>query len=273
MTEPVHSRDPAVAEAPHGLPALEARLRADLEWLELPGKPWVPTREADDRPVTDVAIIGGGMCGLAASAALRLLGIDNQQVLDRAPEGEEGPWITWARMETLRSPKTLAGPALGLPALTFRAWYEAQHGRAAWDALGKIPRPMWMDYLRWYRHAMRVPVRNGVAVSLLRPRADGLIAVENSAGPAILARRVVLATGRDGLGGAFVPELARGIDRRFWAHSRDAIDFAALRGKRVAVIGAGASAMDNAATALEEGAASLDMFVPVSYTHLRAHET
>ena len=260
-TEPVQSHDPAVAEAPHGLPALEARLRADLEWLELPGKPWVPAREADGRPVTDVAIIGGGMCGLAASAALRLLGIDNQQVLDRAPEGEEGPWVTWARMETLRSPKTLAGPALGLPALTFRAWYEAQHGRAAWDALGKIPRPIWMDYLRWYRHAMQVPVRNDVAVSLLRPRADGLIAVENSAGPAILARRVVLATGRDGLGGAFVPELARGIDRRFWAHSRDAIDFAALRGKRVAVIGAGASAMDNAATALEAGAASLDMFV------------
>ena len=259
MTEPVHSRDPAVAEAPHGLPALEARLRADLEWLELPGKPWVPAREADGRPVTDVAIIGGGMCGLAASAALRLLGIDNQQVLDRAPEGEEGPWATWARMETLRSPKTLAGPALGLPALTFRAWYEAQHGRAAWDALGKIPRPMWMDYLRWYRRVMQVPVRNGVSVSLLRPRADELIAVENSAGSTILARRVVLATGRDGLGGAFVPELARGIGRRFWAHSRDDIDFAALRGRRVAVIGAGASAMDNAATALEAGAASLDL--------------
>jgi hypothetical protein len=85
MTEPVHSRDPAVAEAPRGLPALEARLRADLEWLELPGKPWVPAREADGQPVTDVAIIGGGMCGLASSAALRLLGIDNQQVLDRAP--------------------------------------------------------------------------------------------------------------------------------------------------------------------------------------------
>ena len=47
----------------------------------------------------------------------------------------------------------------------------------------------------------------------------------------------------------------------FWAHSADEIDFAALKGKRVGVVGAGASAMDNAAEALEQGAASLDLFV------------
>ncbi|MFC7551309.1 hypothetical protein ACFQU7_01845 [Pseudoroseomonas wenyumeiae] len=76
---------------PNGLAALEARLRQDLEWLELPGKPWVPRREADGVPVTDVVIVGGGMCGLAAHAALRLMGIDNTRVLDRAPGGQEGP--------------------------------------------------------------------------------------------------------------------------------------------------------------------------------------
>ncbi|MCQ4160789.1 NAD(P)/FAD-dependent oxidoreductase [Roseomonas sp. GC11] len=244
-----------------GLPALEARLRHDLECLELPGRPWVPARAVEGQRVTDVVIIGAGMCGLAASAALRLLGVDNQRVLDRAPAGQEGPWVTWARMETLRSPKTLSGPCLGLPALTFRAWYEAQHGRAAWDALGKIPRGQWMDYLVWYRRVMGVPVENGVAVQAIQPRADGLLSVEIAGGAPILARRVVLATGRDGLGGSAVPDLARGLPRHLWAHSRDEIDFAALRGKRVALIGAGASAMDNAATALEEGAAALDMFV------------
>ena len=246
--------------APIGLPALEARLRQDLDYLELPAKPWVPRRQAEGRPVVDVVIIGAGMSGLAIAASLRLLGIDNIRVLDRAPAGQEGPWVTFARMETLRSPKTLAGPAIGLPSLTFRAWFEAQHGAAAWEALGKIPRGQWMDYLGWYRRVMAVPVENGIAVSLLRPRADDLVAVETEAGE-ILARRVVLASGRDGLGGPFVPEMARGIDRRFWAHTRDEIDFAALRGARVGVVGAGASAMDNAATALEAGAASLDLFV------------
>jgi FAD-dependent urate hydroxylase len=253
----LHGGMPRDAEAPPtGLPALEARLRQDLDFLELPAKPWVPRREG----VIDVVVIGAGMCGLAAAAQLRLLGIDNIRVLDRAAAGREGPWVTFARMETLRSPKTLAGPALGLPALTFRAWFEAQHGRAAWEALGKIPRAQWMDYLGWYRRVMRVPVENGVAVALLRPRGDGLIAVEGSAGTC-LARRVVLASGRDGLGGPYVPPVARKVDRRFWAHTRDEIDFAALAGKRVGVVGAGASAMDNAATALEAGAASLDLFV------------
>ena len=66
------------------------------------------------------------MAGLVASAMLRRLGVDNQLVLDRARAGEEGPWVTFARMRTLRSPKELTGPAMGLPALTFRAFYEAQ---------------------------------------------------------------------------------------------------------------------------------------------------
>ncbi len=44
---------------------------------------------------------------------------------------------------------------LGVPSLTFRAWWEAQYGSAAWDALDKIPRARWMDYLRWYRTTLR----------------------------------------------------------------------------------------------------------------------
>ena len=142
------------------LDALEHRLREDLRWLELPPASWVPPRFVDQVRVLDVAIVGGGMAGLTASAELRWLGIDNQQVFDRAPTGGEGPWVTYARMETLRSPKTLTGPALRLPALTFRAWYEAQFGRPAWDALYKIPRTQWMDYLRWYRKVLALPVQN-----------------------------------------------------------------------------------------------------------------
>ena len=74
-------------------------------------------------------------------------------------------------------------------------------------------------------------------------------------------RRLVLATGRDGLGGATVPAFMRGVDRKFWAHSSDAMDYATLAGKHVGVVGAGASAMDSAATALENGAASVDMLI------------
>ena len=56
-----------------GLAALEAQLRQDLNFLELPAKPWVPGRTHGDAPVRDVVVIGGGMCGLAATAKLAVV--------------------------------------------------------------------------------------------------------------------------------------------------------------------------------------------------------
>jgi cation diffusion facilitator CzcD-associated flavoprotein CzcO len=253
-----------MTEMPAGLTALEARLREDLAWLELPGKDWVPPRSVDGSRVRDVVVIGAGMCGLTACAALIRLGIRNVVAYDRAPAGQEGPWVTIARMRTLRSPKQLTGPALGLPALTFRAYYEARFGRTAWDALGKIPRPLWMEYLVWYRRVLDLPVENESQVMAVRPAGPDLLAldvVRAGVTTRVLTRQLVLASGRDGLGGPTVPAVAHGIDRRFWAHSAEAIDFAALCGRRVGVVGAGASAMDNAATALEAGAARVDMFI------------
>jgi cation diffusion facilitator CzcD-associated flavoprotein CzcO len=76
-----------------------------------------------------------------------------------------------------------------------------------------------------------------------------------------MARRVVLATGFDGFGGPAIPSIATTIDRRFWAHTSDHIDFDQLRGKRIGVVGVGASALDNAALALESGAERVDIFM------------
>ncbi|MBN6151874.1 NAD(P)/FAD-dependent oxidoreductase [Xanthomonas sp. AmX2] len=247
---------------PTNLEALEARLRQDLAWLELPPRPWVPERRRHGQQLLDVAVIGGGMAGLAAATALRLSGV-RAQVFDRSGPGREGPWLDYARMRTLRSPKQLTGPALGLPALTFRAWYEARFGTQAWEALDKIPRTQWMDYLVWYRKVMQVPVANHTELLGLRGEDDLLALRLRDAGGEreLFARRLVLATGRDALGGAVIPDFCSGLSRRLWAHSAEPIDFAALRGRRVGVIGAGASAMDNAACALEAGAAELDLFV------------
>jgi cation diffusion facilitator CzcD-associated flavoprotein CzcO len=248
-----------------GLDALEARLREDLAWLELPAPAWVPARFADGARVLDVAIVGAGMAGLTAAAELRMLGIDNLQLFDQAAAAQEGPWVTYARMNTLRSPKQLTGPALRFPALTFRAWYEAQFGREQWDALNKIPRTQWMDYLRWYRKVLSLPVVNDTRLAHLAPRDDGLIALDlhtQLGGPrGALARHVILATGREGLGGPYVPPIAHTLPAHRYAHSSDSIDFDALRGRRVGVVGGSASAFDNAASALEAGAARVDMFI------------
>ena len=254
---------PTSPEPPTGLSQLEAALRRDLALLNYPPANWVPERAGlDGKPLCDVLIVGGGMCGLAASFALKRAGIGRQRIVDRAPSGREGPWLTFARMERLRSPKHLTGPAMGLPNLTFRAWYEAQHGGAAWDTLGRIPREMWADYIGWYGHVTGAQVENGVEVVRIEP-AEGCLAADlvhaDGRKERVHARKIVLATGRESPGQARIPDVLKAEYGRGVLHSGDAIDFDSLAGRNVVVIGMAASAFDNAACALEAGAAHVVM--------------
>lgn len=251
-------------ERSFGLKALEERLAYELQLLERPARSWVPETNSAEDHVLDVAVIGAGLCGLTALAALLFTGMNNVRAFDKAPAGQEGPWITSARMETLRTRKELAGPALGIPSLTFRAWYEAQFGGQAFEAMQLIPREMWMEYMVWYRRVLTLPVSNDQALENLAIRHDGLLELDfggETGSQRVLARRVILATGLDGLGAPRLPDVAATVPARFIRHSGDVFDISTLRGKRVAVVGAGASAMDNAASALEAGAASVDLFI------------
>src|SRR4030095_15478161 len=131
--------------APPSPAALEARLKRDFELLVMPpAKDWLePRTHPEYGPVLDVAVIGAGMSGLAAAFALKCLAVRSLRIFDRSPAGFEGPWATFARMETLRSPPELTGPAFALAGLTFRAWFEAQFGAAAWRKVHRIPRLQW----------------------------------------------------------------------------------------------------------------------------------
>ena len=71
----------ATTSAASGLAALEARLRQDLAWLELPAKSWIPPKTVDNQPVLDVAVIGGGQAGMAAAVSLLHLGINNTMLI------------------------------------------------------------------------------------------------------------------------------------------------------------------------------------------------
>jgi cation diffusion facilitator CzcD-associated flavoprotein CzcO len=75
----------------------------------------------------------------------------------------------------------------------------------------------------------------------------------------MMARKIVLATGRGGLGGVKYPGFVGNLPKTSYAHTCEAIDFHALQGKDVCVLGAGASACDAAAVALEGGARSVNM--------------
>ena len=69
----------------------------------------------------------------------------------------------------------------------------------------------------------------------------------------------MLATGQEAMGNWTIPEPLRHLPATALARTSDQIDFDALAGKKVAVIGAGATAFDNAATALEAGAAEVHL--------------
>jgi cation diffusion facilitator CzcD-associated flavoprotein CzcO len=213
--------------------------------------------------VLNCAIVGGGQFGQSLAFGLQRERVDRVVVFDANPPGLAGPWMTFARMIMLRTPKDLTGPDLGIGSLTFRAFYEAMHGAEGWERLFRISRPDWQAYLNWHREVTGIDVRPSSRVTRIAPRDDGLFELEVHAPGASqtwLARTVVLATGAEGSGGRVVPGFIRdAVPADRWAHTNDPIDFTKLAGKRVGILGAGASSFDNAAAALEAGALSAEL--------------
>ena len=133
--------------------ALEAQVRADLAKTAHPDAAWLtPKLGPDGRPALDVLVVGAGQSGLATAFGLMRSQVSNILVLDKSEEGQEGPWLTYARMHTLRSPKHFTGPDLDIPSLTYQSWHEARFGEEDWRKLDLISRELWAEYLLWFRH-------------------------------------------------------------------------------------------------------------------------
>jgi len=226
-----------------------ARVRGELKMLGV-GKPgWVRSRDE----VYDVVIIGAGQSGMGAALGLLKEGIDNILLLDENAPGDEGPWGTYARMITLRTPKTLLSIDLGIPSLTFQSYWTALHGEESWLAIDKVSR------------LLRLPVENNVTLSRIEPNADdtyNLLLHGEDGDRNICARKVVLATGIQGGGQWHTPDFIKeALPKTRYAHTSELIDFDELRGKRIGILGGGASAFDNAQHALNAGVGSVDLFM------------
>ncbi len=240
----------------------EARVAHDLACLNHGGESWPRPLVHNGEAAYDVIIVGGGQSGLGAAFALLREKVSNILVIDENPAGQEGPWETYARMVTLRTPKHLTAIDLGIPSLTFRAYWEARHGTEGFDAIDKIPRGDWMDYLRWYRRVLQLPVRNDTKLARIEPIRRGLFCLHLADGQTLLARKVVLATGIQGGGQWHTPGMIREkLPSNRYAHTSDPIDYASFEGKRIAILGGGASAFDNAQHALGLGADQVHVFV------------
>src|ERR1700760_365987 len=108
----------------------DADAAAALRLLGPDPQNWVPDRPGIDH---NIMVVGGGQTGSALAFALRRAGVGKVSVIDAAEdEDRAGIWLTAARMNLLRTPKNLAGPELGIPALSFQSWYESRYGQDAY---------------------------------------------------------------------------------------------------------------------------------------------
>jgi FAD-dependent urate hydroxylase len=150
----------------------DATARETLRLIGSDPENWVFDHEKIDH---NVLVVGGGQSGSTFAFALRRAGIGKVSVIDAAKDhAGAGVWLTGARMHKLRTPKTLPGPELGLPGLSFQAWYEARHGAAAYDALDRIPRVDWAAYLEWYRVQLGITVSYGTRLARIEPERRSL---------------------------------------------------------------------------------------------------
>lgn len=247
------------AEEPAARLALASQTQRVLSWVGPAPVDWVAPRAGADH---NVVVVGGGQSGVGISYWLARKGIGRVSTIDEGEPGRAGVWRTIARMQVLNTSKLQAGPARDDVALGFRAWYETLYGPHAFHAMDRVPRLAWADYLDWFQQTIAVKVRSRTRLLDIEPAGDvlrlhlsidGVERIETT-------RKLVLATGYLGSGGPNLPDNVKTLPAHLWAHSSSNVDFPALAGKVVGVLGAGSSAFDAAATALESNAAQVHLF-------------
>jgi len=196
--------------------------------------------------MTDVAIVGAGPYGLSVAAHLRRSGVSVRQF--------GLPMHLWrARMPRgmyLKSQGFASNLSDPHGVFTLSAFCRAT-GRPYADYGLPVPLEDFVAYGAWFQASQGLDVEE-VLVTGLAP-ASGGYQLDLSDGTSAGARQVVLAIGVEHFG--YVPEQLAGLPVAACTHSSAHTDLAAFRGQRVAVIGAGQSALESAALLHEGGAA------------------
>lgn len=234
------------------LQLLETRVNKDLELLNFPKLPWLKVHTTQHGAhIYDVAIIGGGQNGATIAFALRREQVTNVIVFDENKKGFEGPWRTFAHMPHLQTSKQLTGPDCGIPSLTCQAWFEAKYGEEVWNQLEHIPTCDWADYLSWFKEVLNLPICNQTKVGALKwDEKEQCFIVPLYRGELedqVYARKIVFATGISGSGSWLIPSsVEENLSKTLYSSVYENVDFAQLKGKKVAIFGGGASAFDAA---------------------------
>jgi thioredoxin reductase len=192
-----------------------------------------------------VAIIGAGPYGLSLAAHLSARGVEHR-IIGRT-------MATWDR----HMPNGMFLKSEG-----FASSIDDPEGRGTLRAFceeaalpyADIGPPISIDTFRayghWFQQELVPHVEEDEATNIVH---DGEgFSVELKSGARATAHRIVVASGITGF--AYVPQPLRSLPRDRASHTHEHTDFAEFRGRRVAVIGAGQSALETAALLREAGA-------------------
>ena len=194
---------------------------------------------------TDTVIVGAGPYGLSIAAHLRAVGVPFRifgrpmsSWKDRMPQG------MFLKSEGFASD-------LYDPHGSFKlAHYYATIGRPYHPVGDPVPLEAFVAYGTEFQRRF-VPDLDPSDVEHVTSTAGGF-EIGTSGGETLRARNVVVAAGITHFG--YLPPMLSGHSKDHVTHSSDHADVSAFRGRSVAVIGAGASAIDTAAALRDAGA-------------------
>jgi hypothetical protein len=190
----------------------------------------------------EIAIVGAGPYGLSAGAHLKAKGFSVRVF------GE--PMEFWAdKMPAgmlLRSPREASNISDPTQAFTLEA-YEAASGK---EPAAPLPIETFVEYGRWFRHQLGSDLDNRSVARVDQDR-DGFRLTLRT-GESVRTTRVVVAAGI----GPFrrKPEQFKSLPPTHASHCYEGRKFGEFSARRVAVIGAGQSALESAALLHESGA-------------------
>jgi thioredoxin reductase len=193
----------------------------------------------------EALIIGAGPFGVSISAHLRHLGVDHQ-IVGRPMDTWRAHMPPGMMLKSEPYASEIASPRGGYDV---GAYYKTR----GYDYVNRavaVPLDRFLGYADWYVKQLVPDVRDVTAAEI--SPADGGFRVAFSDADPVTARKVVIATGV--LPYANIPAELSGLPAGLVTHTSEHHDLTRFRGRRVAVVGAGQSALETAALLHEAGA-------------------